>query len=110
MAPVERGVDQQALRLQLAPPADGNDIAVYLAAHDAGDGNAGDVVVWNEPKIAIPGEQAVRSPARMAIEAPPISNPAQKIHQVDNAPARLCPRWGLPQERKGAIQIPVPGK
>ena len=50
---------QQEFRVKLAAPADGNDVTVYLAAHDAGDGAAGDYVLWKEPKIAIPGHQPI---------------------------------------------------
>ncbi|MBL8210591.1 MAG: DUF1592 domain-containing protein [Bryobacterales bacterium] len=58
MEPVDPVVERQELRLKLARPASGNDVTVYLAAHNAGDGATGDVVLWN-PRIEIPGSPPV---------------------------------------------------
>ncbi len=59
MEPVDPVVDEQEFRVKLAAPADGNDVTVYLTAHDAGDGQAGDFVEWREPKLAIAGRPPV---------------------------------------------------
>lgn len=59
MEPVDPIVGQQPFRVKLAAPANGEAINLYLAAHDAGDGQAGDVVVWQEPKLVIPGRPPV---------------------------------------------------
>lgn len=59
MEPVNPVVDRQEFRVKLAPPAQGNEVTIYLTAHDAGDGQTGDAVVWQEPKLAIPGRAPV---------------------------------------------------
>ncbi len=59
MEPVNPIVNQQDFRVKLSPPESGNEVTVYLTARDAGDGQAGDAVVWQEPKLAIPGRQPV---------------------------------------------------
>jgi len=47
---------KQEVRLPLAAPADGDDVVVYLAASDAGDGNANDFVLWQQPRLVFPGQ------------------------------------------------------
>ena len=59
MEPITPLVAQQEFKLKLAAPANGNEIAVYLAAGDAGDGSAGDFVVWQQPRVLIPGRPAL---------------------------------------------------
>ena len=59
MEPVNPIVNQQDFRVKLTAPESGNEVTVYLTARDAGDGQAGDAVVWQEPKLAIPGRQPV---------------------------------------------------
>ena len=59
MEPVSPLVTQQELRLKLAAPASGDDVVFYLAAGDAGDGHPGDFVVWQQPKLIIPGHPPV---------------------------------------------------
>ena len=59
MEPVTPLVAQQEFRVKLAPPADGNEVALYLVAGDAGDGTAGDFAMWKEPKISIPGRTPI---------------------------------------------------
>jgi hypothetical protein len=59
MEPVSPLVAQQELRVKLAPPASGDDVVFYLAAGDAGDGREGDFVVWQQPKLIIPGHPPV---------------------------------------------------
>ncbi|MBX3412440.1 MAG: DUF1592 domain-containing protein [Pirellulales bacterium] len=45
----------QELKLQIPTIEAGQVVTVYLAASDAGDGAAGDAVVWHHPRLAIPG-------------------------------------------------------
>ena len=59
MEPVDPVVDRQDFRVKLAAPPNGNEVTVYLVAHDAGDGQAGDYAVWREPKIEIAGRKPV---------------------------------------------------
>lgn len=59
MEPVNPLVDQQEFRLKLSPTARGSEVTVYLAAHNAGDGTTGDVVLWREPKLVIAGRPPV---------------------------------------------------
>jgi hypothetical protein len=59
MEPVSPLVEQQELRVKLAAPAGGDDVIIYLVAGDAGDGREGDCVVWQQPKLIIPGHAPV---------------------------------------------------
>lgn len=52
IAPLAR---QQELRLKLAPRTDGDDVTVYLATSDAGDGHEADVALWQNPRLVAPG-------------------------------------------------------
>jgi hypothetical protein len=46
----------QELRIKLPAPAKGRkDITLYLVASDGGDGNAGDLVIWQRPRLVAPG-------------------------------------------------------
>ena len=59
MEPVTPLVSQQELRLKLAPPANANEVVIYLTAGDAGDGAAGDFVVWQQPRLSSPGRPPI---------------------------------------------------
>jgi hypothetical protein len=59
MEPVTPIVARQESRIKLAAPATGDEIAIYLAAGDAGDGRDGDFVVWQEPKLVFTGRPPV---------------------------------------------------
>ena len=59
MEPVTPLVAQQEMKLKLAAPPSGNDLVFYLSAGDAGDGNTGDVVIWHQPQLIIPGRPAI---------------------------------------------------
>jgi len=48
MEPVSPLSSQQDVRLKLDASTDGNAVVVYLAASDAGDGNANDFVIWRQ--------------------------------------------------------------
>ncbi len=56
MEPVNPVSPKQEIRLKLAVPTNGNDVLIYLAASDAGDGNANDFVLWQQPKLVVPGQ------------------------------------------------------
>lgn len=59
MEPVTPVVASQEFRVKLAPVS-GHEVKLYLAADDAGDGAAGDTVIWREPRLTIPGRPPVR--------------------------------------------------
>ncbi|MFN9432576.1 MAG: DUF1592 domain-containing protein [Acidobacteriota bacterium] len=64
MEPVSPLQHQQEFRLPLRPPAAagadaGNAVRITLAATDAGDGTTGDRVLWQNPRLVIPGRQPV---------------------------------------------------
>ena len=56
MEPITPLQSKQEVRLKLAAPADGRDVTIYLAATDAGDGSAGDSVIWQRPRLVAPGQ------------------------------------------------------
>ncbi|MBI4604996.1 MAG: DUF1592 domain-containing protein [Planctomycetes bacterium] len=55
MEPVSPLATRQDVRLKLAAPPDGDEVTVYLVASDAGDGNASDFVLWQRPRLIVPG-------------------------------------------------------
>ena len=55
MEPVNPLSTKQEVHLKLAAPTNGNDFVIYLVANDAGDGNANDFVVWQQPRLVVPG-------------------------------------------------------
>ena len=56
-------LDQQELRLPLVASGDGSDIRVILAAHDLGDGDQHDFVVWQKPRLLFkPDSSGVQPP------------------------------------------------
>jgi hypothetical protein len=59
MAPVNPLADRQDFRIQLKPPASGNEIKLYFATGAAGDGREGDLVVWQQPRLVTPGRPDV---------------------------------------------------
>ncbi|MFO0906254.1 MAG: DUF1592 domain-containing protein [Pirellulales bacterium] len=70
MEPVSPLVARQEMKLKLPATVDGRDVVVTLAAHDAGDGNASDFVVWERPRLVAPGRPDVllRDVRRIASE------------------------------------------
>ncbi len=56
MEPVNPLSPKQEVRLKLAAPTNGNDVVIYLVASDAGDGNANDFVLWQQPRLVVPGQ------------------------------------------------------
>ncbi|MCU1295698.1 MAG: cytochrome, partial [Bryobacterales bacterium] len=55
MEPVSPLVSRQELRLKIPAPPDGQDVTLYLAVSDAGDGSQGDRAVWERPRLVAPG-------------------------------------------------------
>ncbi len=53
--PVSPLAARQEVRLKLPASPDGSPVRVYLSTRDAGDGNAGDVALWERPRLAAPG-------------------------------------------------------
>ncbi|HXG46188.1 MAG TPA: DUF1587 domain-containing protein, partial [Methylomirabilota bacterium] len=47
---------KQEVKLKLPASADAGEVTLYLSASDAGDGNAGDFVVWEQPRLVAPGQ------------------------------------------------------
>jgi hypothetical protein len=55
MEPVSPLAEKQEFRLKLAAPTNGAPISVFLVANDAGDGNQADFVLWQQPRLVMPG-------------------------------------------------------
>jgi hypothetical protein len=55
MEAVSPWAPRYGVRLKAAPPAGAAEITLHLAVSDAGDGNAGDVVVWENPRFVAAG-------------------------------------------------------
>lgn len=59
VVPVDPLISRQEIRLKLAEPADGKEVTVHLVAGSAGDGHAGDVVIWQAPRLVAPGRSDI---------------------------------------------------
>ena len=59
MEPVTPMVSKQESRIKLSIQPGSDEVVVYLVAGDAGDGNAGDFVEWQQPQLAVPGRPPV---------------------------------------------------
>jgi len=59
MVPVSPIAGKQDIRVKVPTPAKGNDVSLFLVAGDAGDGGTNDFVVWNQPRLAIPGRAEI---------------------------------------------------
>lgn len=57
--PVDPLVSSKELRVKLPDPIDGKDVTVYLQTSDAGDGEQGDVAIWQDAKIVHPNRPSV---------------------------------------------------
>jgi len=55
LEPFSPVIPEQEARLKFPADLQGAEVTLYLAAGDAGDGNAGDFVVWREPRLLAPG-------------------------------------------------------
>lgn len=68
--PVTPLASAREVRLKLPAPAGGQDVTLYLAASDAGDGNENDFAVWENPRLVAPGrpDLSLRD-VRVAVES-----------------------------------------
>ncbi len=68
--PVTPLAEAREVRLKLTAPAAGQEVMVYLATSDAGDGNDHDFAIWENPRLVAPGrpDLALRD-VRAAVEA-----------------------------------------
>ncbi len=68
--PVTPLASAREVRLKIPAPAAGQDVTLYLAASDAGDGNSDDFAVWENPRLVAPGrpDLALRD-VRAAVES-----------------------------------------
>lgn len=55
VVPVNPVTTRQELRLKLPESIPGTEVTVSLVAGDAGDGAKGDLVVWQQPRLVMPG-------------------------------------------------------
>ncbi|HTN77477.1 MAG TPA: DUF1587 domain-containing protein, partial [Pirellulaceae bacterium] len=55
LEPVSPLATRQEFRVKVPAPTAGDEVVLYLAAHDAGDGNQDDHVLWERPRFAAPG-------------------------------------------------------
>jgi hypothetical protein len=53
--PVTPLAEAREVRMKLAAPTNGNEVTLYLAVSDAGDGNKHDFAVWDNPRLVAPG-------------------------------------------------------
>ncbi|HUQ68800.1 MAG TPA: DUF1587 domain-containing protein, partial [Planctomycetaceae bacterium] len=56
MVPTNPLTAQQEIRFKLAVPDTAKTVTIYLSVGTAGDGNDGDFVVWQQPRIVTPGQ------------------------------------------------------
>ena len=56
MEPLTPVQSKQELRLKLPATSEAKEITLYLTTSDAGDGNKGDFVVWEQPRFVAPGQ------------------------------------------------------
>src|ERR1044071_4765717 len=55
MEPLTPIQSRQELRFSFPVSPETNEVALYLSASDAGDGNQGDDVIWEQPRFVAPG-------------------------------------------------------
>lgn len=55
MVPVDPLQSRQEIRVKLPATPDGRRLSLHLSATDAGDGPHGDVTVWEQPRLLMPG-------------------------------------------------------
>ena len=92
MEAVDPIVDHQEFHLKLTPTAGSNEVTIYLAANNAGDGTKGDFVLWREPRLVIPGRPPV-----LLRDAPALIDSLTSRRQtnlrIDCKSADGCGRW-----------------
>src|SRR5438128_3481700 len=56
MEPLTPIQSKQELRFKFPVSPEAKEVTLYLSASDAGDGNKGDYVIWEQPRLAGPGQ------------------------------------------------------
>ena len=56
MEPLTPIQSKQELRFKIPAATEAKEVTLYLSASDAGDGNQGDYVVWEQPRFVAPGQ------------------------------------------------------
>ncbi len=59
MEPIAPMTERQEFRIKLSAAGDGEDVVVYLAAGDAGDGNQNDFVLWRDMRLEAAGQPTI---------------------------------------------------
>ena len=83
MEPVVPVVAEQELRLPLAGADDGNVIQVTLTAHDLGDGDAHDYVLWREPRLLIKSDSGGSPTSIMLRDVKSLSAKVRSLQQSE---------------------------
>src|SRR6185503_17081071 len=56
MEPLTPIQSKQELRFKITAASEAKEVTLYLSASDAGDGNQGDYVIWEQPRFVAPGQ------------------------------------------------------
>jgi hypothetical protein len=56
MEPLTPIQSKQELRFKIPSSPEAKEVSLYLSASDAGDGNKGDFVIWEQPRLTAPGQ------------------------------------------------------
>jgi len=60
MEPLTPVQERQELRHKFPAESDAAEVSLYLSASDAGDGNTGDFVIWEQPRLVLPGQPPIQ--------------------------------------------------
>ncbi|HEX3599523.1 MAG TPA: DUF1587 domain-containing protein, partial [Lacipirellulaceae bacterium] len=108
---------KQEFKFKLPESPAGGDVTISLAASDAGDGNAGDYVVWHSPRLVSPGKtdlllRDVRSVVRSltARRTELFANAAAYLNAADEVAAatgtsdvtKVAQKYNLPEANRRA--------
>lgn len=112
--PVDPWVTRQELRCAVPPAADGAAVTLYLAAGDAGDGAAGDWVVWSRPRLVAKGRPDLllrdvrdRMRQRLAWRARLFAGTAGALAAADAASAAQGPLDGAALAQRHGIDVDI---
>ncbi len=83
MEPVVPVVGEQELRLPLAGADDGNEIQVTLTAHDLGDGDVHDYVLWREPRLLMKSDSGGSPTTIMLKDVKSLSAKVRSLQQSE---------------------------
>jgi len=59
MEPLTPIQSKQELRFKLPASPEAKEVTLYLSASDAGDGNKDDYVIWEQPRLVVPGQSTL---------------------------------------------------